>query len=306
MKKVSPKKIRIGLIIGVGVIILLSLSVYFVLPRVSFYIEAQKTSRQLESKLSPFLKGFTGDFSLVFKDLNNPFLEFANNKDKEFPAASLIKVPIVTAALFAVKEGKLRLDEEFILEIKDVTSGSGILKNGGFPRRITLRELLELMISRSDNTATNKVIGILGFGYINDAFKKFNLQYTILNRKIMDFKARKKGIENYTSCRDLVYIFEKIYKREMIDASSSDLMISFLKKQEINDRIPKYLPKDIAVAHKTGLAKNVVGDVGIVFSGCSDYIICVITTGFSNYRAAKDFIAKSSLVVYNTFRKDRD
>ena len=63
----------------------------------------------------------------------------------------------------------------------------------------------------SDNTASNKLIDILGFEYINNSFEKIGLNNTILNRKLMDFSLRQKGIENYISCSDLSLVLEKVY-----------------------------------------------------------------------------------------------
>jgi len=77
-----------------------------------------------------------------------------------------------------------------------------------------------------------------------------------------------------------------------------------LKLIRLNDRIPKYLPVDITIAHKTGLEKGVCHDAGIVFTHKGDFIIVVLTKyANSNSSPSKEFIAKASLHAYRYFEQ---
>ena len=265
----------------------------------SSYSDAYKSFQKLEDKVSALAKDFKGDYSFIIKDAQKPFLEISRGENRMYPAASLIKLPIAAVAFKAVKENKVSLDDKFMIRAKDITSGSGIIKTMPTPVCLTFQEIIEIMISSSDNTATNKIIDILGYSYINSGFKKLGLKHTVLKRKMMDFSKRKKGVENYTSASDIVYLLEKIYKEDLIDYDSSRLMLSFLSGQKIKDRIPRYLPKDTKVAHKTGLEKGVVHDAGIIFSSKGDYVVCVLTKKVKSYSNAKKFIARLSLITYN-------
>jgi len=241
------------------------------------------------------------NFSLLVKDLSFPNAQLLFRAEMEFPAASLVKLPIFVVALGAVKNNKIGFDDVVVIRKKDITNGSGIIKGMKLPAKITFMKLLELMISRSDNTATNKVIDILGFDYINEQFKKMGLKSTVLRRKMMDFDSRAKGIENYTTTSDLACILEKIYRQEFLGRQLSQIALSFLKEQRVNDRLPRYLPQNIVVAHKTGLENGIVHDAGIVFTPKGNYIICVLTRKLENYSEAKKFIADISLLTYNLY-----
>jgi beta-lactamase class A len=186
---------------------------------------------------------------------------------------------------------------------KDIAGGSGKIKTMKLPCLLSIRELLEFMITVSDNTATNKIIEILGLDYINARFKKIGLNNTKLMRKMMDFSRRHNGVENYTSSRDIVCILEKIYRKELTSDEFSEMAISFLKDQQVNDRLPRYLPKEVVVAHKTGLERRVVHDAGIVFTPRGNYIICVLVKGAESYKKAKKFIAQVSLLTYNLYQQ---
>ena len=241
------------------------------------------------------------EYALFVKKLGFLGSKLSFEERKPFPAASLIKLPILAAAFYAIKERKVSLEDIITINKKDITGGSGRIKALSVPRKLAFGQLLEWMISLSDNTAANKVIEILGLEYINGIFKKIGLRDTKLVRKMMDFSLRKKGVENYTSASDIAYLLKKIYTNKFVDKKLSSLALSFLKKQKVNDRLPRYLPAEAVVAHKTGLERGVVHDAGIVFSSGGDYLICVLVNGSLNYTKAKKFIAQISLLAYNLY-----
>jgi len=221
------------------------------------------------------------------------------NKDEPFSGASLMKVPLMACCFLADREQKLNLEDTYVLKESDKTPGSGVLKYRKAGEEFTLLGLIEYMISESDNTASNILIGKLGFDYINDCSKRLGLENTEFQRFIMDLKSRKKGIDNLISAGDLAYLYEKIYKEELVDKEASLKMLKFLSNQKVKDRIPRYLPKDIKIAHKTGTIRGIIHDAGIIFTDKVDYILCVLTGGKTGYGPAKAFIAKVSEFVYH-------
>lgn len=259
-------------------------------------------TQRIEQQVNPVVEDFKVNCSFSVASLENKILHYGFNSQQKFAAASLIKIPIMAAVLKADQEEKLKLSSVIIITKKDICPGSGIIKKAKLPFKTTVYKLLEIMIANSDNTATNKIIDLLGFDYINKSFQEFGCLDTVLKRRMMDFKARSKGIENYTTCRDMTNLLAQIYKKELINETACETMLDFLKKQKINDRLPKYLPETVKVAHKTGLERNSVGDVGIVLNS-HDYVISVIVADFPSYRQAKEVIAKLSMHVYNVFEQ---
>jgi len=258
--------------------------------------------RGLKNLIREEFKNAKIEYAFVIKKLGFLEPELLHKAQKQFPAASLIKLPVLAAAFYAVREKKISLEEVVTIRKKDITGGSGKLKSLSLPKKFTFAQLLELMISSSDNTAANKVIEILGFEYINSIFERLGLTDTIMVRKMMDFSQRKNGIENYTSAADISYLLEKIYRRGLANRKLSKLALIFLRKQKVNDRLPRYLPAEVGVAHKTGLERGVVHDAGIIFTSNGDYLICVLVKGGKNYAKAKKFIAQLSLLAYNLYK----
>jgi len=265
-----------------------------------FYPDRQ-FSQRLQDDVRRHISAWHTNCAVVVEDLSHPGVGYSFAPDKRFPAASIIKVHVLAAALKACNEGKLFLTQQVSISSRDITGGSGTIKAMKLPVGLTVTQLLRGMITQSDNTAANKIISLLGFDYINQACRELGANDTVLRRSMMDFSGRRRGVENYTTAKDVVLILEKIYNGTLVNRDYSNFALSLLKEQEVNDRIPKYLPLGTVVAHKTGLEQRVVHDAGIVFSPHGDYIICVLTKDVKNYKKSKNFIALLSRLVYNLY-----
>lgn len=275
--------------------------------------ELAKTRQGLQERKSAWLalckrlgrhhSAFRGTAGIVVKDLATGW-EFAIDQTREFPAASLVKIPIMAGCFKAIDEGRVSLTSEIRLDSGDKTPGSGVLKAMPSGSVYTVEKLIELMIAESDNTATNLLIDRLTPNYLNSFFRQQGLKSTILRRRMMDFSKRKQGVENYTSARDIAVLLEQMYRGGCINAKVSEKCITVLLRQKMKDRIPKKLPKDTPIAHKTGLERNVCHDAGVVYTSQGDFLICVLTKSRSKggYGMMKDFIAKTALAVYNVYQ----
>lgn len=301
LKKSNKMKKRTIATLVIVLCFSLSFIIAYAYPRFSLFEKRKKVYLTLEKKIARESTKIRGNFSYIIQDLTFPELQIAIGEDELFPAASLIKIPVLAIAGDAIREKRISLNSRFLLRQKDVVGGSGVIKTMKLPTYLTFEQLLELMICQSDNTATNKVISLLGASYINKKFRKLGLHKTTLRRKMMDFRKRKKGIENYTTASEITLLLENIYHKKFIGKEFSELALGYLKKQKINDRIPRYLPDTVTVAHKTGLERATVHDAGIVFSAKGDYIICILTKGIKDYKTAKHFIAYVSLLTYRMY-----
>lgn len=257
----------------------------------------EANSRQILQKIA----SFRGEAGIVVKDLQTGWT-FLHNEDQLFPAASMIKIPIMVACFKAASEGRLKLEEKYVLNRKDRVGGSGILRRMRNGRTFTYEELINLMVTHSDNIATNVLIDRLGFDYINRVFAELGLRETRLRRKMIDFVARENGLENYTTAWDMTHVLEMIYRGRCYSREISEKCIEILKQQQINDRLPRFLPKETQVAHKTGLEREVCHDAGIVFSPYGDYIITVLVRTWTGPRTTKTFIARLSSYFYQVFK----
>ena len=247
------------------------------------------------------LSSFTGEAGIMVKDLQTGWT-FLHNEELVFPAASLVKIPIMVACFKAAQDGLLDLNEEYVLQRRDKVGGSGLIRRMRSGRVFTYEQLIDYMVAHSDNTATNVLIERLGFDYINNVFRELGLEKTVLRRKMIDFSARNQGTENYTNAAEISELLGKIYYGLCLNPEISEKCLEVLKRQKINDRLPRYLPRDVTVAHKTGLEREVCHDAGIVFTSSGDYIITVLVRTWVGPKTAKNFIARLSSYFYQVFK----
>jgi len=255
----------------------------------------------LEEAVRQKVKVFRGEIGLVIRDLDTGWT-YQVNPDTLFPAASMVKVPIMAACLKAAEEGRLSLRDDLTLKRSDKVTGSGVLRRKATGSVYTIEQLVELMVIQSDNTAANMLIDLLGFDYLNRTFREMGLERTNLSRKMMDFRSRDMGVENYTSAREMADILERIFRKGCVCSSVSERSLEFLKSQKVNDRIPRLLPKDTVVAHKTGLERQVCHDAGIVFTDNGNFLISAFTKTTSGPRTAKRFISSVSSLAYTVYK----
>jgi beta-lactamase class A len=243
---------------------------------------------------------FGGNVGYIIKDFKSGQVASANSEGT-FPSASLIKFPIMCAAFQAVEEGRMSLGTPVTLQRGDKRGGSGILKQMPSGTVYTNRELLEAMIVHSDNTAAELLIHQLGFDYLQKTFARLGLHDTVITPDGFRLTSRHVAEDNITSPRDMAFLLEKIYKRELVSAEASDQMLDIMKHQKLRDRLPRFLPIGWEIAHKTGLLRRACHDVGIVFSPKGDYLICVLTSHDVTYKTAKRFIASVGRITFDYY-----
>jgi beta-lactamase class A len=198
--------------------------------------------------------------------------------EERFPAASVIKIPILVEALRQAEAGRLRLDERIALRPQDKVGGFGILKDLGSVEALSLLDLLTLMIIISDNTATNLCIEKLGMGAVNDTMATLGLTGTVLQRKMMDMPARERGLDNLTTPADVARLLELVSTDRVLTPEGSRRALEILTRQQVNDRLPLLLPAGVQVAHKTGELPGIRHDVGIVWTTRSRVVVAALTT----------------------------
>lgn len=278
-----------------------------------YYFSIQQQARQLRLKRQAHwdrltlqvrqeVSKFGGSVGLIIKDLHGG-REIKIADQQRFAAASLVKIPIMTAAFIAAANKHLDLDGRITIKEGQKTGGSGQLK--AIPGELTLsvRELISYMITRSDNTAANALIDVLGMEQLNHSCAAQGLKNTTLSRKMMDFRYRRNGHENYTTAADMAQVLERIYRSQIVSRPVSAACLRLLAQQRINDRIPARLPQSVPVAHKTGLERYVCHDAGIVFTPKGNFLIVVLTKHRGPSRTAKHLIARLTEITYWTIQE---
>lgn len=253
----------------------------------------------LQEKLEKYLDKQRGVYSIGFKDLDN-CQEIIIDQGSA-PSASIIKIYIMIEAYNQAKQGLNDLENEIALQPENMVGGTGSLSGKPVGTKISIKNLLELMITQSDNTAANSLIDLLGMDRINKTAKRLGCKDTKLQREMMDLASIKAGKDNSTSVSDLVLTLDKIYNGKCISPHNDEQMIEIMKRQQLNQMIPRFLPPETSVAHKTGSLTGINNDAAIVFTDHGDYILCVLSQKEANSCKAEDAIAEISKMVFDSF-----
>lgn len=199
------------------------------------------------------------------------------NGAEPFLAASVIKLPILIELFFQMEQGILNGGELFVLKEEDKMPGCGSLRFLHEGVRLTLEDLYSLMITVSDNTATNLLIKRIGMEAVNRRMEEFGFRGIRLNRLLFDHAAAAQGIENTAAPEEIGHLLEGIYRGTVVSKSASDRMLSILLGQQLNGKIPFYLD-EFEIAHKTGEDEGITHDVGIVFAD-QPFVVCFCGNG---------------------------
>lgn len=242
---------------------------------------AQEPAALLETKLTDRLRQidqrFDGVMGVAIVDLASG-KTMSLNGDMVTAQASLIKVPVLAAAWQKIESGALALDQKVELTEKDKAGGSGTLdaRLGPKPLAVTVEELLTLMIRDSDNTATNKIIALVGMDNVNQLMAQLGLRATRLRRVMMDSAAAKRNDENTSTPLEMARLLEFIYRERLISRNASRRMIELLKLVQADFRAA--LPRGVESASKPGAVPGVRTEAGIVFLQGRPYILSVMCT----------------------------
>jgi beta-lactamase class A len=249
--------------------------------------------------------------AVVYQDLGDSKDALFLEADRSFHAASTMKVPVMVEFFRQVDAGKLSLDQPIPLvnQFSSIVDGSpysldakededsALYERVGKP--VPARELVERMITRSSNLATNSVIALVGAQRVTEMLRGLGAKQMTVLRGVEDDKAYQKGLSNSATARDLATLLAAIERGQTASASSTQAMRTILLAQELNDEIPAGLPPGTRVAHKTGQITGVLHDAAIVYpSGRAPYILVVLTSGIPDEKVARALIVDISRQVY--------
>jgi beta-lactamase class A len=221
------------------------------------------------------------------------------NADRRFPSASVIKVCILVELMARVEEGELSLADRVLLADADKVPGSGVLSMLHEGLELTVEDLAHLMITVSDNTASNMLIDRLGCDAINARMDSLGLRQTRLGRKFYDFEARDRGFDNWATAGELADLLVGIERRRVVSPGACEKMLAILRKQQFDGKIPRLLPPDTPVANKTGTISTASHDVGIIYAPAGPIALAVLTENAANPAAAEGGIRHVARLVYH-------
>jgi len=248
----------------------------------------------LATKLERLASTSEGRVGIAFIDLKTGW-EMNINGSQEFPAASVIKVPIMAAAYHLSESGKINLKQKILFKKSDKLGGAGVLQWARTPNYYTLWNLIRLMIVLSDNTATRLVVQNIGRENINEYLQSIGLTRTAVVDSTM-LKEPPSPYVNMTTPLDIAHLMAKIHNKEML---------AFMRNQRYRWGIWRGVPAGTVVANKTGNLDGILNDAGIIYTKKGNYVLSIFTWGFKKQRRARLLINEISRAAYEEYTGEK-
>ena len=223
-------------------------------------------------------------FSVYFLRPEREVEPYIHNQRAMMPA-SMIKLFVMAKVMQDVHDKRLFLDEQLTIKRKDVVGGAGVITWYNAGERRTILQLVKLMITDSDNTATNMLIDRVGLTQLNAYLSQQGFKDTVIANKMM---TGSRGRKNFSSVRDIGHLLTRMYYRELVAEEEDSIMLDILLEQNDKECFPKALPA-YKIAHKTGEIDGVFADGGIFFGPQGTFILVAIN---EHYAERMDAITK--------------
>jgi beta-lactamase class A len=265
----------------------------------------------LAAAVKKALVGTKGSYGIAILHLGNNESYFSN-EHQIYQTGSLYKLWIMAEAFEQIRDGKLREDDTLSEDInilynkfnlaspsaqtsEPTKTETASADNSDEPKEnkitFSVRDALEKMIIISDNNAAL---------LLTEKIRLTNVATFLQQHGFHESKVGINGGYPSTTPYDMALFLKKLYKGELNNKEYTEKMLTLLKRQRLNNKLPKYLPEEIIVAHKTGELDQFTHDVGIVYGTKGNYIITVLSESNSRLQA-EERIANVSEAVFKYF-----
>lgn len=254
-----------------------------------------KNLKSLSEVVEKSLEGTNGTYAVYIKNLKTNE-SYSYNDNRSFQSGSLYKLWTMGTVFDLIESADLEEDEKlsqsiavlnrkFSISPEDAEQTTGTIT-------LTVKEALNQMITISHNYAAL---------LLTEKIKLSTVSKWLEEKKFTNSKVGTDGSAPETTALDMALFMERLYRGELGKSESTTKMLDLLKAQQLNNKLPLYLPPGTKIAHKTGELGWFSHDAGIVYTDKGDYVIVVLSESPSP-KGAEERIAQLSQNVFNYFK----
>jgi len=221
------------------------------------------------------------------------------NSTQVFRSASTIKLAIAYELMRRVDEGVIGLDDPVVVDRSRLVGGSGLMRLMYASLKPTVGCMLQLMLTVSDNSASNILVDLVGKPNINAAMRRLGLKNTTLAGKFM--YPRKKRF-NATTPEDMAKLISAIYRGRGLTPKSARRLVKILRYQQHTAMIPSSLPGWwVKVINKPGALSDLRADVAVVWDKGWAYSVAIFVEGFKDSYIAEQCVREISRSIFDQY-----
>jgi beta-lactamase class A len=247
----------------------------------------------LQQKVETIIKGFKGDIGVYIRNLRTGQMA-AVKPDTLFPTASMIKVSILCGIFDKIEKGELKYNQELVYR-DSLKYDDGVTGSFRDSTKIELAELVTLMITLSDNTASLWLQQLAGTGTTINAWLENNgFHQTRVNSRTPGRQAIREIYGwGHTTPREMAELIAYIYQGRAVSPAASEQMFRVLSRQYWDGEGLSQIPPTVHVATKNGAVNASKSESVLVNAPSGDYVYCVITKNQQDQRWEDDTKATS-------------
>ena len=264
----------------------------------------------LQSSVDEAVRGFHGVCGVYVRSLaTGQGAEF--NADSLFPTASMVKVTILCGIMNRIEKGELKFDSVVVYRdsMKYDDGPTGSLKDSS---RVPIGELVHLMLSLSDNTASLWLQRLAGGGTAINAWLEENgFRNLRVNSRT---PGREHNRDEYgwgqTTPREMAELITRIRNGKAVSPAASERMYRALGRSYWDGESLSQLPPTVHVVSKQGAVDEAKSEVLLVNAPSGDYVVCVTTKNQTDQRWMHDnegyvLLRKVAKLVWDHFEPAR-
>jgi beta-lactamase class A len=255
---------------------------------------AAPTPSPIEGRIAARVAAYAGRMGVAAVHLETGET-IAVNADERFPTASAIKTAVMVEVFHQIADGRLKKDQLLTLTDAVKVGGSGVLPMLRAGSQYSVADLVHLMITLSDNTATNMLVALVGTKAVDDRMVAYGLPQTRLYRPtfrgghpdVYPDEEREFGLGSSTP-RETAALMERIARGKAVSKEASEEMAAILGQQQNYDMIPRLLPLDDTTTYAgksgqddeklpdaAGIKGTIRVDSGIIATPRGRYVIAI-------------------------------
>lgn len=262
--------------------------------------ELERVEEGLE-EVREAVEDYDGVAGVYVRDPNGGY-GYGVRPDEVFFSASVIKVPIMIAVYRRMDEGAFSLSDSFETESGDWAAGAGWLQGEEAGTYHTVEDYLYMMMTQSDNVATNALTRIVGGPkYVNEVARSLGATNTVLYQEVTSERAAVLSLDNRSTPRDMTVMMEQIATEQAASPESSQDMLELMGQNTLDSWLEDGLPEDTDVANKAGWLYRVYDEAAIVWHEDRPYVVTIFSQqGPEDPEEAKPLLTDISKAVWET------
>ena len=242
-----------------------------------------KDMHRLYDEVQELVSGFEGDWSVYVQNLSTNQTMVLN--DRPLMSASVMKLYIMETVYEAFAAGTVPRNEDTVY-------------------------LLRNMIINSSNESSNRLLEILGNGDLAAGVSKVNdfilshgyTPETVIYNGFQDPAATlDENHQNMVRARDVGHLLADIYDRQFISRKVCNEIEQMMLEQATRFKIPRGVPEGVEVGNKSGETSDTANDAAVIYGPSADYILVVLSHGWTDENTANENVVKVSQLIYSYF-----